>query len=903
MGGVIMRNIQEVRKLSGKTLRWLYATGLRSEFLRQAARVALPVFVRNLILRLVLQRTNSDALINGFNRVLQEPRQPLDVVPGRILHVCGSLSPGGAERQLANTMVGLINNGWADVHALCDHLRPEQPQRYDFYRATIEGAGGRVWELPRVHQRPKDFAASGLACLDSLWCDVDTALLLGIADHYRVIRELRPEVVHAWLDWSSVRAGLAAILAGTPKVILSGRNINPTHFAFYQPYMDPIYRLLAKIPGVILINNSHAGAEDYANWLGLPKSFIRVVGNGVSFEGRARSGPAEIEALRAAHQIPRHAPVVGAAFRFYPEKDPVLWLETAAEILRRRPDCHFLLFGDGVLREQVTTLAADLGLTERLRLPGVTSDVMAAFSAMDVMLLTSRAEGTPNVVLEAGWVGTPVVATEAGGTAEALDQGRTGFIVAKREAAALAEQVCAVLAGPEIRAATLTAGPAFVRRCYGLERMIAETTALYQRPTPGALLAQPFHPEAGRILFVAGNLHPGGAERQLANTLVGIAGVKGRSVHLICDDLRRGPPKYSDFYLPRLVEAGVAVDAILGGFRWESMSGQVPAWFAPLLKALPGDALDDVAALTLEIRARRPSIVHSFLDYANVRAGLAAALCGVPKIILSCRSVAPHNFAFYKPYMDVVYQVLAERPEVVILNNSQAGADDYAARCGLPRDRIKVIYNGIDPETFDRPEAAQIEDLRKQIGVPAGAPLVGSMFRLGEEKRPLLWLEAAALVLAQVPDAHFVIFGHGPLRADMVAAAQALGVAERLHLPGVTSDVSAAYAGFQCLLLTSRIEGTPNAALEAQALGTLVVAPDVGGVAECLDPGVTGFAVAEASAETLAAAVVRCLTDDALREGVRSAGPAFVRSRFALDRLIEELLAVYDEAGPAKGGG
>ena len=70
--------------------------------------------------------------------------------------------------------------------------------------------------------------------------------------------------------------------------MISGRNINPSHFALYQPYMDPAYRVLAQLSNVTIINNSRAGADDYADWIGIPRDRIRVVHNGVDFGSRGR---------------------------------------------------------------------------------------------------------------------------------------------------------------------------------------------------------------------------------------------------------------------------------------------------------------------------------------------------------------------------------------------------------------------------------------------------------------------------------------------------------------------------------------------------------------------------------------------------------------------------------------
>ena len=107
--------------------------------------------------------------------------------------------------------------------------------------------------------------------------------------------------------------------------------------------------------------------------------------------------------------------------------------------------------------------------------------------------------------------------------------------------------------------------------------------------------------------------------------------------------------------------------------------------------------------------------------------------------------------------------------------------------------------------------------------------MLGSVFRMSEEKRPLLWLDVAANVAAQRPDAHFVVCGDGPMRDEMRTYAAELGIADRVHLPGAQSNIGSWFKLMDVVMLTSRHEGLPNVLLEAQSLGVPVVAPDVGG--------------------------------------------------------------------------
>jgi glycosyltransferase involved in cell wall biosynthesis len=103
-------------------------------------------------------------------------------------------------------------------------------------------------------------------------------------------------------------------------------------------------------------------------------------------------------------------------------------------------------------------------------------------SLLDVFLLTSAFEGTPNVILEASCLGVPVVATDAGGTREAIEQDVTGQVVSAAHPADIARSVIAVLADTHLRSRVKIEGPAFVEKRFGLRRMVLETLALYGLP-------------------------------------------------------------------------------------------------------------------------------------------------------------------------------------------------------------------------------------------------------------------------------------------------------------------------------------------------------------------------------------------------------------------------------------
>lgn len=371
---------------------------------------------------------------------------PVPGRPGGVLMLTPSLAAGGAERQLMLTARGLAGRGW-QVQVAAKHLG--DPPGTDALRADL--ADVPVAVLPPAGDDghpafPRHFRRL-------------------LATLLPLIRRQRPAVVHAWMDEMAAVGGLAAALAGVPRIVLAGRNLAPHRFGLPElGAVRAVLRRLAGREGVALVNNSQAGAEDYTRWLGLAPGRIRVVRNGFAPLERG-----DRTVWRARLGIPAAAPVVGGLFRLDPEKRPLLWLETAAVLARRFPHMHFVVFGDGRLRPRLEARAGRLGLAGRLHLPGVTAGRADALAALDVALLTSAWEGTPNMALECQWAGLPLVAPEAGGLAEAVRHWQPVAACPR----ALADAVAARLGRPAPDCRD------WLRTRFGLGRMLDETEQVY----------------------------------------------------------------------------------------------------------------------------------------------------------------------------------------------------------------------------------------------------------------------------------------------------------------------------------------------------------------------------------------------------------------------------------------
>jgi glycosyltransferase involved in cell wall biosynthesis len=448
---------------------------------------------------------------------------------------------------------------------------------------------------------------------------------------------------------------------------------------------------------------------------------------------------------------------------------------------------------------------------------------------------------------------------------------------------------------------------AICRRLPGLlpgraaEHIVAKQTDRLEPIIRGALANSPLLPPAdfvpGRVLFVNSSLGPGGAERQVVATVIGLLDRGIRDLSILCENLT--PGLNNDFHTKTVKELGITATerhrfvAVGGAPCLEPYISRLSRY----LRHLPEDLAINVLGYVAEILVRRPTIIHIWQDDTNAKAGIAAAIVGVPRIVLSGRSVAPHHFMFYQPYMRSAYRALAGRANVTIVNNSRAGARDYEAWLELESSSIQVVHNGFDFSRFRRPDSASVSAYRGRMGIATGRPVVGTIMRLSEEKRPLLWMKVAASLARQRNDLVFLVVGTGVMQAEVVTAVDAFGLKDRVVLAGVEQDAALALAAMDVFLLTSRKEGLPNVLVEAQALGVPVVSTDAGGAAETFMDGVTGRLVASDEPDEIAAGVLAVLDDVPWRERAATAAPAFVQERFSIERMINDTCKLYGVAG------
>jgi glycosyltransferase involved in cell wall biosynthesis len=295
-----------------------------------------------------------------------------------------------------------------------------------------------------------------------------------------------------------------------------------------------------------------------------------------------------------------------------------------------------------------------------------------------------------------------------------------------------------------------------------------------------------------------------------------------------------------------------------------------------------------VRRLRALFRARRPDVLHTHAAKAGATGRLAALASGSARPPVRVHTFHGHVLRGYfdarrERVFTAVERALARGTSALIAPSEEV-RDDLVRLGVAPAERFEVIRYGF---RFEEPATP------RDLGLPHDTFVVGWAGRLTEIKRPLDLVGTLAALGDRGVDATFVLLGDGELRGEVEALADELGVADRLRLMGYQRGLAEWHTAFDALLLTSTNEGTPVAVLEALAAGRPVVATAVGGVPDVVEDGETGFLAPAGDTDGLAERLERLARDPELRRRMGAAGAERVRERFGVDRMVEEVEALY----------
>jgi glycosyltransferase involved in cell wall biosynthesis len=219
-------------------------------------------------------------------------------------------------------------------------------------------------------------------------------------------------------------------------------------------------------------------AYGHALSLGIPESRVTLIPNGVDVKEFRPNVPA-ID-LRARFGIPNDSPLVGYVGRFNWEKGPDLFVRMVEIVHRKRKDVHFVMVGDGPMRDELHALAAELGVTGCLHFAGLLMNTPQVYPAFDLLVQTSNIEGMPYALLEGMACGLPSAVINVGGVGELAVAGVTGTLSAQGDYGGVAEAVLMLLENPEQMKQMGLAARQRVERCFNIRDRIAQFAGLFQ---------------------------------------------------------------------------------------------------------------------------------------------------------------------------------------------------------------------------------------------------------------------------------------------------------------------------------------------------------------------------------------------------------------------------------------
>jgi glycosyltransferase involved in cell wall biosynthesis len=367
-----------------------------------------------------------------------------------------------------------------------------------------------------------------------------------------------------------------------------------------------------------------------------------------------------------------------------------------------------------------------------------------------------------------------------------------------------------------------------------------------------------------------------------------------------------GPALHVAYLTEGLATRGYDTTLVAGTLAWgeESMAhvaearGVVVEPLAALHRDIaPLADLRAIFRLAGVIRRERPAILHTHTAKAGAVGRIAALLAGRARPPVIVHTFHGHVLrGYFGRWTTLGFRTLERllaRVTTVLVAVSPEVRDDLVRLGVAPADKFVVIRLGIELDERTDVSASPGVDIRSALGIGTGEFVVGWVGRMTAVKRTDDVLLAFSGLLDRGVDARLLLVGDGPDRDQLEQRAHELGIARRCLFVGYQDDVARIYRGIDALLLPSANEGTPVSVIEALAAERPVVATRVGGVPDVVRDDVDGYLVEVGDTDEAAERLAELAGDPGLRSRMGAEGRIRVVRRYAVDRLVDDVDALY----------
>ena len=324
----------------------------------------------------------------------------------------------------------------------------------------------------------------------------------------------------------------------------------------------------------------------------------------------------------------------------------------------------------------------------------------------------------------------------------------------------------------------------------------------------------------------------------------------------------------------------------------QRLTGAIPAFQQAGVRVVPLPlrklAWPPKSILALAGLARSHDIVHVHSQEAGLVARTVARLAGARAILYTPQTVDIRQARWQGLYRRIERTLAAFTHQILSVSESDR---QRLIDWGIPARKVVTIPNGIDLTAFQGP--IDVGSLRQKLGFDPDRPLILQVGRLSAQKDPLAFVEGARLVAQELPDTQFALVGEGPLRAEVAARIQALGLESHVRLLGWCEGAARFMAAADLVTLTSRWEGLPYALLEAMAWSRPVVSTAVNGCPEVVLEGQSGYLVSPGDVAAWAQAVLALLRDPAQAAAMGQRGRQRVAAHLSLEQMVGRVSALY----------
>lgn len=392
------------------------------------------------------------------------------------------------------------------------------------------------------------------------------------------------------------------------------------------------------------------------------------------------------------------------------------------------------------------------------------------------------------------------------------------------------------------------------------------------------------------IAHCAFSLGCGGAERILVTTIKHLYKEGFHDQHIVLANFSHS----DDLYYYQEVSQ-------IAHVHFAKPSDTLPHTTPAIIKYFPNRIKKNIIEIYSSLKKINADTVHIWSD--NVYAALAARLLPVRRILIVWHNIPPitwHKIGILSPATlpktwlhYILFRHVINDPRVRLACVTRTGADQYARWFGIPAKCISTLHHGMDTTYWKKLSPDVVAEERRRLGIAEQTRLVVGLMRFSDQKRPKLWIDAAARVREKLGTAiEFICYGDGPLRAELLPYAAACGV----RCLGVTNNVPLALSMANVFFHSARFEGLPTVHVEAQLMGCPIVSTiGEGGTQEAVHDGITARLVPEQPdmVSALSDALIDALQDTNFLTRASQEGPRFVKENFSIEKMIQTTLELY----------